>query len=81
MKAKNIDINSIKKTHQIFMRNSKLILKTQQTFKSERRNVFTEQVNKIDLSSNDDKRMQSFDLTETYAYGRTQDLVSEKIKD
>ena len=27
-------------------------------FKSERRNVFTEEMNKVTLSSNDDKRMQ-----------------------
>ena len=41
-------------------------------------NVFTEEINKISLSSNDDKRMQSIDLIETYAYGRSKDLTSEK---
>ena len=30
------------------------------------------------LSSNDGKRMQSIDLIETYAYGTSKDLVSEK---
>ena len=30
------------------------------------------------LSSNDDKIMQSIDLIETYAYGTSKDLVSEK---
>ena len=30
-------------------------------------NVFTEEINKIALSSNDDKRMQSIDSIETYA--------------
>ena len=35
----------------------KVILKTQLRFKSERHNVFTEEINKIALSSNDDKRM------------------------
>ena len=34
-----------------------MLLKTQQKFKSERHNVFTEEVNKIALSSNEDKRM------------------------
>ena len=33
------------------------MLKIQQRFKSERHNVFTEVINKIALSSNDDKRM------------------------
>ena len=43
------------------------MLKIQQMFKSERHNVFTEEINKTDLSSNDDKRMQSIDLIEPYA--------------
>ena len=36
--------------------------------------------NNILLSSNDDKRMQSINLIETYAYGISKDLVSEKEK-
>ena len=47
-------------------------------FKSERHNAFTAKINKIALSSNDDTRMQSIDLIETYAYGMNKDLVSEK---
>ena len=35
------------------------MLKFQQKFKSERHNVFTEEINKIVLSSNDDKIIQS----------------------
>ena len=34
--------------------------------------------NKIALSSNDDKRMQSVDSIETYAYGTNKDLVIDK---
>ena len=49
------------------------ILKTQQRFKSERHNVFTEEINKITFRSNDDNRMQSIDSIEAYGY-----LVSEK---
>ena len=58
------------------------MLQTQKRFKSERYNVFTEEINKIALSSNDDKRMQSIDSMETYVYGTSKDLVSgkEKIK-
>ena len=54
------------------------MLKTQQGLKSERHNVFTEEINKIALSSNDNKRMQSIDSIETYAYGMRKDLVSER---
>ena len=52
----------------------------QQRFKSERHNVFTEEINKIALSSNDDKRMQSIDLIETYAHGTSKDLICKKEK-
>ena len=61
-----------------FTRNNRLILKTQQRFKSEEHKVFTEEINKIAVSSNDDKRVQSIDSIETYAYGTRKDLVSER---
>ena len=69
-----IDINSIKG----FIKNNKSILKIQQRFKSERQNVFTEEINKIALSSNDDKIMQSIDSIQTNAYWTRNDLVSDK---
>ena len=37
-------------------------------------------MNKIALSSNDDKRMQSTDTTETYAYEASKDFVSNVVK-
>ena len=54
------------------------MLKIQQRFNSERHSVFTEENNKIALNLNDDKRIQSNDSIETYAYGASKDLVSEK---
>ena len=54
------------------------MLETKQKFKGERHNIFTGEINKITLSSNDDKRMQSIDSAETYAYGPSENLVSEK---
>ena len=56
-----IYIDSIKKNQKEFIKNNKLILKAQQRFRSEKHNAFTEEINKIALSSNDDKRMQSND--------------------
>ena len=53
-------------------------MKTQQRFKKDRHNVLSEEINKIALSSNDDKRMESIDSIKTYAYGMSKDLVSEK---
>ena len=66
-----IDTDLIKDNHNEFIRNNKSILKTQQRFKSEMHNAFTEKINKIALSLNNDKRMKSIDSIETYAYGRT----------
>ena len=71
-------MDNLKEDHKEFIKSKKLILKIQQRFRSEKHNVFTEEINKIALSSNDDKRMQSIDLIETDASGTSKDLVSEK---
>ena len=57
--------------------NDKNILKSQQRFKSDHHEVYTEEVNKIALSSNDDKRLQTFDGIETYPYGTNAFKVCE----
>ena len=49
--------------------NNKIVLKSQQKFKSDRHDVYTIEINKIALSSNDDKRLQTFDRVATYPYG------------
>ena len=43
----------------------RVILKSQERFKSDHHKVYSEEVNKIALSSDDDKRLQTFDTTET----------------
>ena len=49
--------------------NDKTILKLKQRFESDCLNVYTEQINKIALSSNNDKRLETFDKITTYPYG------------
>ena len=49
--------------------NDKIILKSQQRFKSDHHKVYAEEVNKIALSSNDDKRLQTFDKITSLPYG------------
>ena len=49
--------------------NCEVILKLQQRFKSDHHKVYTEEVNKITLSSDDDKRLQTFNGVTTYPYG------------
>ena len=48
---------------------NKTIFKSQQRFKSDHHNVYIEEVNKIALNSNDNKRLQTFDRVRTYLYG------------
>ena len=52
-----------------YLLNDKIILKSQQGFESDHHKVYTEEINKIALSSNDDKRLQAFDRIKTYPYG------------
>ena len=59
------------------------ILRSQQRSKSDNHEVYTEEFNKITLSSNDDKRLQAFDRVTTYPYGTNAIKVCEsemKIK-
>ena len=65
LEKNRIDTDSIKENYKEFIKNNKSILKIQQRIKSERHNVFPEEINKIDLSSNNDKRMQSINSIET----------------
>ena len=54
-----------------------IILQFQQRFESDYHNVYTEQVNKIALSSNDHKVLQAFDTTTRYPYGTNAFKVCE----
>ena len=49
--------------------NGEVVLKSQQIFKSKGREVYTENINKIALSSNDDKRLIAPDKITSYPYG------------
>ena len=51
------------------MFNGEAMLKSQERFKSDHHKVYTEEVNKIALSSDDDKRLQIFNRVTTYPYG------------
>ena len=57
--------------------NNNTILRSQLRFKSDLHNVYTEEVNKIALNSNDDKRLQTFDRVTTYPYGTNAYKVCE----
>ena len=58
--------------------NNEIILKSQQRFKNDYHDAYTERINKIALSSNDDKRLQTFDKITTYPYGTNAFKVCER---
>ena len=67
--------------------NNKVVLKSHQRFESETHNLHTEEVKKIALSRDDDKRLQTFDRITSYPYGtsagkvcKTEILSKESIK-
>ena len=72
--------------------NNKTVYRSQERFKNYNHNVYTEEVNKIALNNNDDKRLQTFDGITTYPYGTNvfklyenemlmvKDLFFEKLK-
>ena len=55
------------------------MLKLQQRFRRGKQNVFTEKANKIAFSANNDKRIQSINSIETFAYGTSKDLLCKNL--
>ena len=68
---KKIKFNDYKK----YLFNDELILKSQQRFISKKHNVYTENINKIALSNNDDKRIVSSNKISSYPYGYKGEIV------
>ena len=71
-------MDSLRKNDKEFIRNNRLILKSQQRFRRENHNAFIEEVKRITLSASNDKIMQSIVSVETYAYRTRKDLVCIK---
>ena len=59
--------------------NNKTVYRSQERFKSYYHDVYTEEVNKTALSSNDDKRLQTFDRVTTYPH-ETNEIVKIKLQ-
>ena len=77
LEKNEIHIDSIKE----FIKNNKSkIIKNTAKVEIWKEHCFTEEINKIALSSNDDKRMQSIYSIETYAHGMTYDLSGFKSR-
>ena len=59
------------------MLTNKNVYRSQQRLKSYNNNVYTEEVNKIVLSANDDKRLKTYDTIAAYPYGTNAFKVCE----
>ena len=57
--------------------NSKNILRSKQRFKSDLHTIYTENINKIAISSNDGNRLQIYDKITTYPHGTNAFKVCE----
>ena len=68
---KMIKFNDYKKC----LLNDEVILKSQQRFISQKHDVHNENINKIALSNNDDKRIISSNKITSYAYGYKGEIV------
>ena len=73
-KAKGTKICVIKRMikfndYKNYLLKDEIVLKLQQRFKSKGRDVYPENINKIALSNNDDKRIVSSDKITSYPYG------------
>ena len=71
-------MHNLRENHKEFPKNNRLILKSQQRFRSKKHNIFTAEINKIAWSANADKRIQSIDSVETYAYGTNKEIIDRK---
>ena len=60
------------------MFNSKTVYRSQERFKNYYHDVYTEEVNKIALSRNDYKRLQTSDRITTYPYGASEMMMINK---
>ena len=69
--------------HKKALFNNETIRRTQQRFKSDYHNIYTQTVHKTALGNKDDKRIKSFDGIHIYPYGKNKDLINKletKIK-
>ena len=62
-----------------YLFNNKIILQSQQRFKIDHHNVYTEQINKVAPSNNDDKRLQTFDKIVTNTFKVCESEMLSKI--
>ena len=75
---KKIDMDSLRENEKEFIQNNKLTVKSYQKLINKKHNVFTEKVNKTNLSANGGKEIQSVDSTKRFPYGTNEQIIHKK---
>ena len=57
--------------------NDEVILRSQQRFKRDYHDMYTQEVNKVASRSRDNKRLQTFNKTESYPHGKNAFKICE----
>ena len=70
-----VDMESLRENHKEFIKSNKLTLKSSLRFRSEKHNVFIEEVNQIALSANDEKGIQSIGSIETCIWNKQRPIM------
>ena len=78
LEKNKIVADSLRENCKEFIRSNRLMLKSQQRFRSKKYNLSFYKVIKIALSTNNDKTIQSIDSIETCAYRTNKGLIPSK---
>ena len=73
-----LNVNSLQEIRKEFIKNKNRILKSQQIFRSGKHHIFTEEVNKTALSTNENQRKQSINSIKAHAYGTNEEIIHKK---
>ena len=74
-----VDMESLRENHKEFIKSNKLTLKSSLRFRSEKHNVFIEEINQVALSANDEKEYNQ-SVQQKHAYGTSKDLSCTKVE-
>ena len=71
-------MDSLRENEKEFIQNNKLTVKSYQKLRNKKHNVFTEKVNKTNLSANGGKEIQSVDSKKRFPYRTNEQIIHKK---
>ena len=70
----DIETDILRENHRELIKNNRILLRSQQRFRSKKHNIFTEEVNKIALCVVDNERIQPINSIGTFACGTSKGI-------